>query len=72
MSNEVEAEKVQKAFEKFKDLLTEREQEVIMRFYGIQPHVRNSLAEIGERFKVTRERIRQIKTIALIKLKVKK
>jgi len=69
---QVEAEKVNKAFDKLKNKLTEKEQEVIMRFYGIAPHVRNSLAEIGEIFQVTRERVRQVKSEALIKLKMKK
>ena len=68
---EIEAEKVQKAYDKLKNTLTEKEREVVMRFYGLAPHVRNSLAEIGETFQVTRERIRQIKSEALEKLGIK-
>ena len=67
----VRAEEVEKAYNKLKTLLTEREADVIKRFYGIEA-VRHSLAEIAEKYKVTRERIRQIKVIALDKLKVKK
>ena len=66
----VEAERIEKAYNQFKDCLNQREQDVITRFYGFPPNVRNSLAEIGERYGVTRERIRQIKAIALKKLKI--
>jgi RNA polymerase primary sigma factor len=68
---EIEAEKIDKAYREFKSFLTEREKEVITRYYGISPHVRHSLAEIGKMYKVTRERIRQIKVEALRKLKIK-
>jgi len=67
----IEGERVRDAFNKYKELLTEREVEVISRYYGIDPHVRHTLAEIGEMYGVTRERIRQIKVIALNKLKIK-
>jgi DNA-directed RNA polymerase sigma subunit (sigma70/sigma32) len=69
---EIEAEAVRAAYRKYKAKLDSREKEVILRFYGITPHVRNSLAEIGEIFQLTRERIRQIKVDALKKLKPKK
>jgi len=68
----VRAEEVEKAYNKLKTLLTEREADVIKRFYGIDKKVRHTLVEIAEKYKVTRERIRQIKVIALDKLKVKK
>jgi RNA polymerase primary sigma factor len=67
----VEAEKIEKAYKELKDTLTPKEREVIMRFYGIEK-VRHSLAEIAEIYGVTRERIRQIKSEALIKLKINK
>jgi len=67
----IEAEKVEQAYREFKALLTDKEKEVITCYYGIAPHVRHSLAEIGEMYQVTRERIRQIKSEALKKLKIK-
>ena len=71
MAKIIEAERIEKAYKVFKDLLSAREKEVITRYYGIDIHVRHSLAEIAELYQVTRERIRQIKTVALKKLKIK-
>lgn len=68
----IKAKIVEQAYKTRKSHLTEREQDVIMRYYGIAPHVRHSLAELGEMYGVTRERIRQIKVEALIKLKIQK
>ena len=68
---EVEAEKVYVAYKKFKHLLTEKEIDVLSRFYGIDQQVRHSLQEIADKYKVTRERIRQIKSEALIAIKFK-
>jgi len=68
---ETKAEKIAKAYDKLKENLSLREKEVITRYYGIDQHVRHTLAEIGEMYQVTRERIRQIKAEALRKLKVK-
>jgi RNA polymerase primary sigma factor len=68
----IAAEKVEQAYRQFKTALTPKEDDVITRYYGISPHVRHTLAEIGGMYKVTRERIRQIKGDALQKLKVKK
>lgn len=68
---QIEAEKIEKAFKKLGTVLSEREKDVITRYYGITPNVRHTLAEIGELYQVTRERIRQIKVEALRKLKIK-
>jgi len=68
----IKAEKIKEAYERFKDSLTQKEKEIITRYYGISPHVRNTLAEIGEIHGVTRERIRQIKVIALEKLGIRR
>lgn len=54
------------------DRLTEREAEVIKLSYGIGCEKSATLEEIGERFHLTRERIRQIKEKALSKLRVSK
>ena len=72
MTTIIEAERVESAYKQFKASLSDREKEVITRYYGITPHVRHTLAEIGSMYKVTRERIRQIKVDALRKLHVEK
>jgi DNA-directed RNA polymerase sigma subunit (sigma70/sigma32) len=43
-----------------------------MRYYGIDTSVRHTLNEIGAKYEVTRERIRQIKVVALKKLHIVK
>src|SRR5690606_5017229 len=49
--------------------LTEREREIIMLFFGIGSNHPLSLEEIGEKFNLTRERVRQIKDKALQRLR---
>ncbi len=49
--------------------LTERQKEVICFFFGIGVDHPLSLEDIGDRFNLTRERVRQIKDKALTKLK---
>ncbi len=49
--------------------LTERQKEVICYFFGIGVDHPLSLEDIGERFSLTRERVRQIKDKAISKLK---
>lgn len=53
-------------------ILDEREAEVIRLSFGIGSNQKATLEEIGERFNLTRERIRQIKEKALRKLKTSK
>lgn len=67
----IEAEKVEKAYKAFKKALSTRERDIITRYYGIAPNVRHTLQEIGDKYQVTRERIRQIKVIALEKIGIK-
>ena len=67
---EIEAEKIEAAYKEFKSLLSPKEKEVITRYYGIDKRVRHTLAEIGEMYDVTRERVRQIKVEALTKIKI--
>jgi len=69
---ETKAEKVKKAYKKFKEALSAREKDIVTRYYGLNDFARHTLAELGEMYSVTRERIRQIKSAALIKLKIKK
>ena len=56
----------------FLSSLSKREAEVIKLSFGIGNHHKATLEEIGERFNLTRERIRQIKEMALRKLRNKK
>lgn len=50
-------------------MLTERQKEVICYFFGIGVDHPMSLEDIGERFNLTRERVRQIKDKAITKLR---
>ena len=59
------SEQVQRALE----ALSEREREVLRLRFGVGVDREHTLEEIGERFAVTRERIRQIETHALRKLR---
>jgi len=52
------------------DTLTEREKNVIVLFYGIGNSTPITLEEIGEKYDLTRERVRQIKEKAIRKLRV--
>lgn len=49
--------------------LSEKEAEVIKRRYGFGDGISHTLEEVGKRFKVTRERIRQLEAKALRKLR---
>jgi RNA polymerase primary sigma factor len=49
--------------------LTEREQEVLTLRFGLQDGYSRTLEEVGKRFSVTRERIRQIEAKALRKMR---
>lgn len=49
--------------------LSHREAEIIRMYYGLNGYHQHSLDEIGEKFELTRERVRQIKEKALRRLK---
>lgn len=51
------------------DSLSEREREVVKLYFGIGEETAYTLEEIGQRFNLTRERVRQIKEKALKRLK---
>lgn len=51
------------------DTLSEREKRVIILRYGLIDGRQRTLEEVGEEFQVTRERIRQIESKALRKLR---
>jgi RNA polymerase primary sigma factor len=50
-------------------ILAEREKQVIVLFFGLNSTSPHSLEEIGEKFSLTRERVRQIKDKALMRLR---
>jgi RNA polymerase primary sigma factor len=50
-------------------ILAEREREVLTLFFGLSSIAPHSLEEIGEKFSLTRERVRQIKDKALMRLR---
>jgi hypothetical protein len=50
-------------------VLTEKESLVIKKRFALQGHPKQTLERIGRQFKVTRERVRQIESIALSKLR---
>ncbi len=54
--------------QKVLDTLSHREREIIKLRFGIGDGYTHTLEEIGERFNITRERIRQIETVAIRKL----
>jgi RNA polymerase primary sigma factor len=49
--------------------LTQREADVLVLFYGLNGHQPMNLEEIGEKFKITRERVRQIREKATLQLR---
>lgn len=50
-------------------ILTDKEREILELFFGLKHQHAHSLEELGERFDLTRERVRQIKDRALAKLR---
>lgn len=61
-------ESLRKEIQRSLSLLTPRQKEVICCFYGIGVDEPVSLEDLGEKYKLTRERVRQIKDKALKKL----
>ncbi len=60
---------LQKAVKKTLNTLSKREEEVVRLYFGIGEDTPHTLEEIGERFNLTRERVRQIKEKAIRRLK---
>lgn len=58
-----------KEIKKMLGFLTEREKEIIKLYYGIENETAYTLDEIGRKFNITRERVRQIKSKAISRLK---
>ncbi len=70
--NSLMKESLKKEVTNVLSILNEREAEVIRLSFGIGRNQKATLEEIGDRFNLTRERIRQIKEKALRKLRVSK
>ena len=62
-------ESLQLEIERSLKTLTERQKDVLCYFYGIGVDHPLSLEDIGERYSLTRERVRQIKDKAINKLR---
>jgi len=60
---------VRQNIEKVLDQLEGREREIVMRRFGLGEMPAQTLEEVGKHFGVTKERIRQIETRALTKLR---
>ena len=62
-------ESLRKEVERSLLILTDRQKDILCYFFGIGVDHPLSLEDIGERFNLTRERVRQIKDKAITKLK---
>jgi RNA polymerase primary sigma factor len=66
---ELMKESLEREVERARDTLTERERDVLRLFYGIGVPHPLTLEEIGDKFNLTRERVRQIKEKAIRRLR---
>ncbi len=62
-------ESLQKEIDRALDTLSDREKDIIKMFFGIGGQEK-TLEEIGDKFGLTRERVRQIKEKAIRRLRV--
>lgn len=67
--DELMQESLKKEINRALSTLTEREREVIKLYFGLNKEHSLTLEEIGERFNLTRERVRQIKEKAIRRLR---
>lgn len=67
--NSVERMFIRKSLEEVLSTLTDKEAEIIKLRFGFDNNIPKTLEEVGEIFGVTRERVRQIESKALIKLR---
>ena len=66
---ELMRESLQREIERSLSTLNDREKDVVMLFFGIGKQHGLTLEEIGTKFSLTRERVRQIKEKAIRRLK---
>jgi RNA polymerase primary sigma factor len=67
--NELQKDSLRREIERSLSTLTSREADVIRLFFGLNGHHPHTLEEIGAKFDLTRERVRQIKEKAVRSLK---
>lgn len=67
--NELQKDSLRREIERSLSTLTSREADVIRLFFGLNGHHPHTLEEIGTKFDLTRERVRQIKEKAVRRLK---
>jgi RNA polymerase primary sigma factor len=66
---ELQTDSLRKDIERVLNKLTRREADVIRFYFGLNGKSTHTIAEIGEEFNLTNERVRQIKARAIIRLK---
>ena len=66
---EVEKQALHEAINKVLNTLTEKEKQIIEYRYGLNGNKSMSLKQIGEKYDLTKERIRQIEKKALVRLR---
>lgn len=67
--HELQLSDIRKRLHSQMEMLTSREREVIIRYFGLDGNPQSTLDEIGNDFELTRERVRQIKEKAMRRLK---
>lgn len=67
--NMLNSESLKAEIERVLSVLSEREAEVIKLYFGLDKEQAHTLEEIGDKFNLTRERVRQIKEKAIRRLK---
>lgn len=67
--NLLNSESLKEEIERVLSVLSEREAEVIKLYFGLDKEQAHTLEEIGDKFNLTRERVRQIKEKAIRRLK---
>ena len=67
--NLLNSESLKDEIEHVLSVLSEREAEVIKLYFGLDKEQSHTLEEIGDKFNLTRERVRQIKEKAIRRLK---
>lgn len=65
----IDAQSRYASIEELMDSLEKREKKILIMYFGLYGNKENTLDEIGQEMKLTKERVRQIKDKALVKMK---